>query len=62
MSKYFTIREKLPQEGEVVLICAVTGGVYRMHFVGGKFVREDDEFGDCVIDPKNVLKWKYPEN
>ena len=61
MSGYHTIREKLPQEGEVVLICAVTGGVYQMQYVGGRFVRRDERYGDVVIDPKAVLKWTYPE-
>ena len=61
MSMYHTIREKLPQEGETVLICAITGGVYRMQYTGGRFVRKDERYGDAVIDPKAVLKWKYPE-
>ena len=56
MSKYYTIREKLPQEGEEVLICTVIGGVFRMRYEGGKFVK-----GDIVLGPEKILKWRYPE-
>ena len=61
MTDYYNIREKLPQEGKTVLICAVTGGVYRVRYMGGNFVREDAEHWDGVISPKRVLKWKYSE-
>lgn len=61
MSGYHTIREKLPREGEEVLLCTTIGGVFRMQYVGGRFLRRDERYGDVVIDPKAVLKWKYPE-
>ena len=61
MKEYRSPKEKLPQEGEAVMVCLVTGGVYGMRYEDGKFTCATSLGEKLFFEHRKVLKWRYPE-